>query len=87
MSSTPQIWLVKNLVCILSNFQTEDFVSSISAGHSYHSAVSGYACTVVSQELGHSTIWTISRYLHASERVVEKTAKRFDQSEFRVETG
>ena len=34
----------------------------------------GISMPVIARLLGHSTIWTTSRYLHASERVVEKAA-------------
>ena len=40
----------------------------------------GISMPVIARLLGHSTIWTTSRYLHASERVVEKAATEVSAS-------
>ena len=44
---------------------------------------------VIARLLGYSIIWTTSRDLLDSERVVERAhpSQRFDQSEFRLEPG
>ena len=44
--------------------------------HSYATRATGVGISmpVIARLLGHSTIWTTSRYLHASEQVVEKAA-------------
>ena len=40
----------------------------------------GISMPVIARLLGHTTIWTTSRYLHASERVVEKAATQVSGS-------
>ena len=40
----------------------------------------GISMPVIARLLGHSTIWTTSRYLHASEQVVEKAATQVSGS-------
>ena len=40
----------------------------------------GVSVPVIARLLGHSTIWTTSRYLHASEQVVEKAATQVSGS-------
>ena len=40
----------------------------------------GVSVPVIARLLGHSTIWTTSRYLHASERIVEKAATQVSGS-------
>ena len=50
----------------------------------------GISMHVIARLLGHSTVWTTSRYLHASERVVEKAATQVNGSisqKFALETG
>ena len=40
----------------------------------------GISMPVIARLLGHTTIWTTSRYLHASEQVVEKAATQVSGS-------
>ena len=40
----------------------------------------GISIPIIARLLGHSTVWTTSRYLHASEQVVEKAATQVSGS-------